>query len=210
MIVMSHRGYWKDSAEKNQAVAFERSFSLGFGTETDVRDSSGRLVISHDMPTGGEMTLEALLDLLGPADLPLALNIKADGLAGALRDMMRGRPQRAWFVFDMSVPDMRSHLAVGNPVFTRVSEVESEPSYYERCRGVWLDAFEQDAWRAERIPRFVADGKQVCIVSPELHGREPAPFWEALRTAGPAVLGDDVLLCTDLPEQARDYFGASR
>ena len=49
MIILSHRGYWKDVNEKNQQVSFERSFSLGFGTETDIRDYKGELVISHDI-----------------------------------------------------------------------------------------------------------------------------------------------------------------
>ena len=38
MIIISHRGYWKDAAEKNRPVAFARSFDLGYGTETDVRE----------------------------------------------------------------------------------------------------------------------------------------------------------------------------
>jgi len=36
MQILSHRGYWKETKEKNQEVAFERSFSLGFGKENDI------------------------------------------------------------------------------------------------------------------------------------------------------------------------------
>ena len=50
MIVLSHRGYWKTPAEKNTAAAFRRSFDLGFGTETDVRDRGGELVIATTRP----------------------------------------------------------------------------------------------------------------------------------------------------------------
>ena len=49
MIILSHRGYWKINSEKNCTPSFDRSFSLGFGTETDVRDYKGKLVISHDI-----------------------------------------------------------------------------------------------------------------------------------------------------------------
>ena len=49
MIILSHRGYWKLESEKNKPIAFDRSFSLGFGTETDIRDYRGKLVISHDL-----------------------------------------------------------------------------------------------------------------------------------------------------------------
>ena len=32
MIILSHRGYWKSEEERNQEVAFHRSFDLGYGT----------------------------------------------------------------------------------------------------------------------------------------------------------------------------------
>ncbi|HQT44263.1 MAG TPA: hypothetical protein PLD79_09695, partial [Halothiobacillus sp.] len=91
MIILSHRGYWKDAAEKNLPVAFGRSFDLGFGTETDVRDVAGKLVISHDMPRGDELSLEDMLDILSGRDLPMAMNIKADGLAKPLAEAMTAR-----------------------------------------------------------------------------------------------------------------------
>ena len=80
MIVISHRGYWKYPNEKNTLAAFERSFNLGLGTETDLRDHNGKIVIAHDMPKGNEITFEDLLNIMNGRNLPLALNIKADGL----------------------------------------------------------------------------------------------------------------------------------
>ena len=47
MVILSHRGYWKD-ARKNSVDAFKASFVREFGTETDIRDYNGELVISHD------------------------------------------------------------------------------------------------------------------------------------------------------------------
>ena len=82
MRILSHRGFWLEPAEKNTMAAFRRSFELGFGTETDIRDSAGKLVISHDIPAGSEPTLVDVLDLMRATGCtgPLALNIKADGL----------------------------------------------------------------------------------------------------------------------------------
>ena len=78
MQVISHRGYWKTAAEKNTATAFARSFEMGFGTETDVRDLNGLLVISHDMPQHPTMTLRQYLADLGsftdPGRLTQAIN----------------------------------------------------------------------------------------------------------------------------------------
>ena len=107
MKVLSHRGYWKEASEKNLETAFRRSFDLGFGTETDVRDCAGRLLISHDMPTGSEISLGAFVNLASGRDLPLAINVKADGLADSLAREMQAARAGDWFVFDMAVPDMR-------------------------------------------------------------------------------------------------------
>ena len=89
MIILSHRGYWKDfQTESNKRVAFDRSFDLGFGTETDLRDINGNIVISHNMPNGDEMTFEDLLQIMNGRNLPLALNIKADGQADVVCSIM--------------------------------------------------------------------------------------------------------------------------
>lgn len=209
MIVLSHRGYWKTAEEKNGEAAFRRSFDLGFGTETDVRDCLGQLVISHDMPRGGEMPFAAFLDLLGDRDLPLAINIKADGLAAAVKDAFAARPHLTrWFVFDMSIPDTKQQLAHGNPVFLRQSEYEPDvPALFvDRAAGIWLDGFHDEWWTPERIDSWTTRGKTVCVVSPDLHKRDPADSWSRLREfrfSHP----DRVLICTDRPEDARSRLG---
>ena len=138
MNIISHRGYWRKPSEKNTEIAFRRSFQLDFGTETDVRDCLGRLVISHDMPSGEEITLHNFLSLTGKAQPLLALNIKADGIADLLNTTMLNYQRENWFVFDMSIPDMRSHLKVGNPVFARMSEVERHGRRSYRCQRLAL------------------------------------------------------------------------
>lgn len=110
MQIISHRGYWLQKPQRNLPEAFHRSFDLGFGTETDVRDVAGQLVISHDMPVGGELTLEELLAIMAGRNLPLAINIKADGMAQALAKTFARYGHTNWFAFDMAVPDMRSYF----------------------------------------------------------------------------------------------------
>jgi glycerophosphoryl diester phosphodiesterase len=204
MKVLSHRGLWLHPAEKNADLAFERSFDAGFGTETDVRDRLGELVISHDMPRGGESSFDDFLSRLRGRDLPLAVNIKADGLARPVREALLRHGVRDWFVFDMSVPDMREHLRLGNPVFARVSEVERHPPWLERCAGIWLDAFEGEWFTAQDVEALLQGGRRVCVVSPELHGRDPAAAWHALRALAAAP---GLMLCTDRPHDATAFFG---
>lgn len=206
MIVLSHRGYWKTADEKNTEVAFRRSFDLGFGTETDIRDLSGELVISHDPPKGGEITFARFLELVGGRDLPLALNIKADGLAAKVAATMATTKLSKWFVFDMSIPDTIHQLKAGNPVFSRVSEYEAAPAFETRAAGIWLDAFEGEWWTPELISTWTTSGKTVCIVSPDLHKRDPLPCWRVLHSYS-FPHPERVLLCTDRPEEARELFG---
>ena len=207
MIVISHRGYWKEPAERNRPVAFRRSFDCGFGTETDLRDRTGQLVISHDMPDGSEITLADLLDILAGRELPIAINIKADGLAAALAAELKERGLARWFTFDMSVPEMVFQLGLGLPVFTRASEFEQPPPCYDRAIGVWLDGFDGDWFGPRDVAAFLQDGKTVCIVSPELHGRDHKPLWTMLRDL--SLRGHPALmLCTDFPEQAASFFGS--
>ena len=203
MIIISHRGYWHEVAEKNTEPAFRRSFELDFGTETDVRDCMGELVISHDMPRGGEMTLNLFLSLVGKDEKLLAINIKADGLAKLLCEKMADYNRANWFVFDMSIPDMRDHLAVGNPVFTRMSEVEQEPVWFDRIDGVWLDSFEDEWFDSALIKDLIDKGKRVCVVSPELHRRDHTHLWSKLL---PLARKDRLILCTDIPEHAHEFF----
>jgi len=86
--------------------------------------------------------------------------------------------------------------------FTRHSELEPMPTLYERATGVWLDGFESTWYTTTTIEQHLAHGKDVCIVSPELHGRDPEPVWSMLAEVAyrtPARL----FLCTDVPEQLR-------
>lgn len=207
MIILSHRGCWTDLSEKNRAGAFSRSFDLGFGTETDIRERGGDLVLSHDTAGADALRLADMLDLLGRRDLPLALNIKSDGLARALQAQMRARGLSQWFTFDMSVPEAVVQIRLGMPVFTRASEYERQPVLYDQALGVWLDAFVSEWYSAADINGFLQDGKRVAIVSPELHGRGHLALWQRLLASG-VTDNPALMLCTDLAEDARTFFGA--
>ena len=207
MIILSHRGYWKSADEKNTEVAFERSFTLGFGTETDVRDFNGGLVISHDVPNGREISFEKFLRIADRFSrggrLVLALNVKADGLSERVSGEIRKYCNLDCFLFDMSVPDMRDHLRRDIPVFTRMSEVENPPVWLDRCSGVWLDSFETEWFSNSIILELLTLNKRICIVSPELHGRDHMDFWQRIK---PLANEPMLMLCTDYPEQAREFF----
>ncbi|MXV17470.1 hypothetical protein GS398_19380 [Pedobacter sp. HMF7056] len=207
MIIISHRGYWKSDAEKNRWEAFDRSFSLGYGTETDLRDHRESLVISHDMANESAITADAFFERATGTypSLPLALNIKADGLQAALRVLLDQYAITDYFVFDMSIPDTLGYIRAGIRFFSRQSEYEPQPAFYEECAGIWLDAFQSVWYDAAVIEAHAANGKSVAIVSPELHKREPLELWKLLKNSG-LHHSEKVILCTDLPEDATHFF----
>lgn len=207
--LVAHRGLWETRSCRNTRTAFRRAWAAGYGIETDVRDLGGSLVISHDMPHGGEQSFEQFLDDYVAAGRigTLALNIKADGLAASVHEACTVRGIDDYFCFDMSIPDARTYLQRGMPVFGRLSELEPPSAFTRACEGIWLDAFEATWFDARDVRDILAAGQDVCVVSPELHGRDPKRLWNMLRAEiarmaeqihiGGAEHGR-VMLCTDL------------
>ena len=206
MIIISHRGWWLEHRERNRREAFIRSFDAGFGTETDLRDIRGTIVVSHDMPNGNEITFSELLDIMAGRNLPLALNIKADGMAQTILRMLKDAGHTNYFTFDMSIPEEVVQLSMEMPVFTGLSDVLSPPPMLDDAEGVWLDAFRRVWYDGEIIRSLLKKGKRVCVVSEELHKRDPLPQWEMLRNT--ATIEDDrLMLCSDTPDLAQQFFG---
>lgn len=205
MQILSHRGYWKRPEEKNQKIAFDRSFDLGFGTETDLRDCGGEILISHDMPKGDEMTFEELLQIMNGRNLPLALNIKADGQADKIKELLGKYNHTNYFNFDMSIPDLVVQVKKGMRIFTGLSDINPQPPLIEKVDGIWLDAFNSEWYSSELIRKWLYKGKKICIVSSDLHKRDHQWQWVMLKENN-LHKEDNLLLCTDFPEKAREFF----
>lgn len=208
MIILSHRGYWKTAEEKNTLKAFERSFSMGFGTETDIRDYEGELVISHDIADEKSIKLEDFFRIYNDFNksLPLALNIKADGLQLKLKSLLVEYNIENYFVFDMSVPDGLLYLKHDQKAFTRESEYEIMPSFYDLAGGVWMDEIHSHWINTTVLQKHISTGKKVCIVSPDLHNREYGSEWQDYKTIEKELGCNDIMICTDYPEEARRFF----
>lgn len=200
MKIIAHRGFWLKEDEKNQKTAFERAFEYGFGIETDLRDIKGCIVISHNMPTGNEITFEDLLKILDGRDLPLALNIKADGLADEIKRLLEKYHHTNYFTFDMSIPEMVYQHKLGLNVYTGKSDIITSPIMIDKAKGVWLDCFNSDWFSQSDITDILKQNKEVCIVSPDLHKREYKDVWSKYKNIS------NISLCTDYPMEAMEFF----
>ncbi len=75
---------WGTEHPANSLDAFIAAGSYGFGIELDVRDHRGSVVVAHDPPVGDELEFRSVVSALADASrrLPIAINVKADGLGG--------------------------------------------------------------------------------------------------------------------------------
>jgi hypothetical protein len=217
MIILAHRGFWRERENQNSLASLQDALAQGFGIETDIRDCGGELVISHDPPIAGALPFTELLTAYRKIESPslLALNIKADGLQDRLSAALAFHeiPAERYFLFDMATPDALGYLKKGVPCFTRQSEIEPVPAFLSHAVGIWLDCFSEDWIKRDVIRSHCEAGRRVALVSPELHGREWGPSWaewrEADRELGKKGYGQRLMLCTDHPVEARAYFDAS-
>ena len=209
MEIIAHRGYWLSEDEKNGQVAFKRAFQSGFGVETDVRDYKKELVISHDIPSENCMSFNHFLDIyvMSGCKSTIAINIKADGLQNKIKSSLQKYNINNYFVFDMSVPDGLDYITKEFRVFTRQSEFEKIPSYLSKAEGIWMDEFQKHWISNEEVLKNIKKGKKICLVSPELHKRKYKSEWAQYKKLL-LMCGNGVMICTDHPLEARNYFNA--
>lgn len=209
--ILAHRGLWRTPDEKNSRKAFDAAFSHGFGLETDLRDANGVIVVSHDMPGTDPMTFGELLEMYieTGCQSTLALNIKADGLSSAISAELVRMGIENYFAFDMSVPETLRYFSAGLTTFTRRSQFESGCALDGRAQGRWLDAFEGAIVSNSLIEEAIRQAIPFVLVSPELHGLPHMDAWVEWRETLARLSADPALvqICTDLPVDARQFFG---
>lgn len=205
MIILAHRGYWKTVDEKNTLEAFRRAFEDGYGIETDVRDYEGDLVISHNVADALCPKFIELLDVYKAVgkDVPLALNVKADGIQPLLKKYLDEYGIENYFMFDMSVPEQVVYVREGFNTFTRQSEYEMSPSMYSLTSGVWMDEFSVEWMENSHFSGHLSFGKKIGVISPEIHGNDEKRIWNMIR---PFSKNNNLMLCTDIPKEAEAFF----
>lgn len=207
MQILAHRGYWNAEIVNNSPDALRKALEYGYGFESDVRDYCGKLVISHNIADKYSQDVNEVFGWLREYqdNFCFAINIKADGLKDQLVNALNAYQLKNYFTFDMSIPQMIEYKEKKIKFFTRQSEVEAQPVLYYDAAGVWIDGFFGEEWITETLlKRHLEAGKQVCLVSPDLHGREYRAFWKRIRNY--QIDFAQIMLCTDHPDEAREYF----
>ena len=208
MEILAHRGSWDKPENKNSLSSLEKAFLKNYGIETDIRDYKGRLVISHNIADEESVDLETFLQWYHDNNCTqtLALNVKADGIQTLLAELLEKYCITNYFLFDMSVPEAVVNRSRNLNYYTRHSDIEPHCVLYDDACGVWLDSFFDFGWiGADIIKKHLEDGKEVCLVSPELHGRDKAELWNMIKYSM-YVDTSRLKLCTDCPDDAKVFF----
>ena len=202
--ILAHRGRWVETnLPPNSFEALTDALSHGYGIETDIRDVGSQIVIEHDAFQPGTTTLEQLFDFAATNGCKgvLGLNIKADGLVDAVVEMLERFGLDRHFFFDMSIPETLRYLRrTGERTFLRYSDCEiPDATLVTRAGGLWIDCFEpgRDDVVADGLAYAQERGLPFCLVSPELHKREPEEYW----TRFLPMVSDSKYICTDFPDR---------
>lgn len=206
MILIAHRGLWQRDSEKNTLTSISRALTKSVGTEIDVRDYKGHLVISHDIATKNSLKFNTLMEkTLAMQSKPLlAVDIKSSGLLNFIEQPLKRYGN--YFCMGMAFTEQLEYINAGMRVFTRESEYEKNPLLYEDSIGVWMDYFYNDELCMRNIELHTNNKKSVCIVSAELNGREHTSQWEMIRMLPPNIK-ENIILCTDYYIEADTFFG---
>lgn len=198
-LIYAHRGMWHLKEEQNSKKSIEDCSPHGFGLETDFRSFNGNLIISHDPQKESDPLVVSELSF---NNLPVAMNIKEDGLLDDYADFLRINKNEHSFLFDGSIPEMIKIKERGLPHALRLSEFERDLPWESNF--VWVDAFISEWWIGDPLIINLMESKFLVFVSPEIHQREYINAWQYFKQIvhiGKANFG----ICTDFPITLQDY-----
>lgn len=160
-------------AHRKNTLADLRSSPSRYGVEVDIRSYANDLVIHHDPFVKGE-SFEAWLDEYRHGTL--ILNIKEEGLESRLIDLMQAHKISDYFFLDQSFPFLVKWSRLEERrCAVRVSEyesIETAMALAGKVDWVWVDCFTRFPLQHEDAVRLQSAGFKLCLVSPELQGRD--------------------------------------
>ncbi len=144
-----------------------------YGVEVDIRSQGDRLIIHHDPFAGGEDFLDWIDNYRHGT---LILNVKEEGLENRVLEAMHNYSISKFFFLDQSFPFLVKWASRGERrCAARVSEFESVDnalSLAGKIDWVWVDCFSRFPLGGPQAARLKAGGFSLCVVSPELQGRD--------------------------------------
>ena len=148
--------------------------AIKYGVEVDIRSKGNELIMHHDPFVSGE-SFETWLEAYQHGTL--ILNVKEEGLEAKLIELMAYYGIKDYFFLDQSFPFLIKWGNLGESrCAVRVSEFESIETALKlagKVNWVWVDCFTHFSLSGADATRLQQAGFKLCLVSPELQGRDP-------------------------------------
>lgn len=188
-------------SHRRNTIAELRTTSHKYGIEVDIRSQGQKLIIHHDPFVAGE-SFEEWLEAYQHGTL--ILNVKEEGLEAPLIALMASKGIEDYFFLDQSFPFLMKWLKAGeHRCAVRVSEFESIETALTlagKVTWVWVDCFTRFPLSEGDALRLKNAGFKLCLVSPELQGRDAETEIPALASLLRARnIGADAV-CTKRPD----------
>lgn len=144
-----------------------------YGVEIDLRDEKGELILSHDPFTEGEL-FESYLQNYKHGTM--ILNIKSERIEHRVLELIQKYQIKSYFFLDSSFPMIHLLSNAGEQnIALRFSEFEGMDTLRAmagKVKWVWVDCFTVFPLNKSIYDEMKALGYKLCMVSPELQGRE--------------------------------------
>ena len=143
-----------------------------YGVEVDIRSYGNDLITAHDPYDPGNSFEEWVSEY---ANSTLILNTKEEGLEQSVIQIMKKYGVEDYFFLDQSFPFLIRLANSGESrSAVRVSEFESIETALTlagKVDWIWVDCFTRFPLNKIAANRLKKSGFKLCLVSPELHGR---------------------------------------
>ena len=188
-------------AHRRNTIEELKNTSKNYGVEVDIRSEGQKLIIHHDPFVPGISFNEWIRSYEHGT---LILNVKEEGLEARLLELMALMNINDFFFLDQSFPFLVNSSRSGESrCAVRVSEFESVDtalSLAGKVKWVWIDCFSKFPLNEMDVQRLTAAGFKLCLVSPELHGRNADTEVPALRRLLKRLHIEGDAVCTKRPD----------
>ena len=188
-------------AHRKNTIAELSQTPSQFGIEVDIRSWGEGLTIHHDPFVQGEDFTEWLKHYQHQL---LILNVKEEGLEARLIELMKEHGIENYFFLDQSFPFLVKWAKLGEKrLAVRVSEYESIAtalSLKDKVNWIWVDCFTRFPLNKNTAKQLKESNFKLCLVSPELQGRNAESEIPALQKLLKAENITPDAVCTKRPD----------
>lgn len=176
-----------------------------YGVEIDLRNNNGELILAHD-PFSVESVRFADWLKFYHHDM-IVLNIKEEGLETKILGVIKDLNIQNFFFLDQSFSFLFKTLTSGESrTAIRFSDLESIDTVANtinmsttKPKWLWIDSFSGEWSHLKELDKIKSLGLNVCLASPELHGRNLDLELREIRKS--ASFRGIEAVCTKYPEK---------